>query len=452
MRGASVKDPRRLIVFARYPIPGETKTRLMPALGPHGAAELQQRMTEHAMARAREFMTASSIPVVVYYEGGTPRLMRQWLGRGVSYRRQASDDLGSRMARTFVEVFTSGASRAVMVGTDCPGLTPAHLGEAFDALERSDLVLGPASDGGYYLIGLKRMAGQLFGGVPWGTGAVLDRTLRIASDLGLSTKLVGTLDDVDRPEDLAVWEREAERARSHISSMRISVIIPALNEAATIAATLRSVQGASGVEVVVADGGSSDETVEIARRFDVKLCSCQAGKAQQMNAGAAEATGDVLLFLHADTRLPDEFAQSVREALSRPGIAGGAFELRIDSPRRGLRLIERVVNWRSKALQMPYGDQALFLSAALFRAMGGFPEIPIMEDFEFMRRLRKHGEIVIIPAPVCTSARRWLALGPLRTTLMNQVVIAAYYAGFSLRWLARWYDRECVSAQPGTSR
>ncbi len=437
--GDEERAPReRLIVFTRYPEPGKTKSRLIPVLGAEGAAEFQRQMTEHAMAQAREVINERLVSVEVRYEGGDKRLIRKWLGPGLSYCPQGNGGLGERMARAFREAFEAGMERVVLVGTDCPSRTAAIMQGAFDALIGSDLVLGPASDGGYYLIGLRRMAPELFVDMPWGTAEVMKRTMNVAERVGISTVVLETLDDVDRPEDLPVWEREV-RGRS---AMRVSVIVPTLNEALTVAATLASIGDASDMEVIVVDGGSSDETVEAARAFDVKILVSAPGRAKQMNAGAAAATGDALLFLHADTRLPRGFEEHVRRTLDRPGAVAGAFRLRIDAPARRFRAIERVINWRSGRLQMPYGDQALFLRARLFREMGGFPDIPIMEDFEFVRRLRRRGTVGIVFLPVVTSARRWLALGPWRTTLFNQMAIAAYYAGVSLPRIARWYRRD----------
>lgn len=229
-------------------------------------------------------------------------------------------------------------------------------------------------------------------------------------------------------------------------SVKISIIIPVLNEAATLAATLINIQSAQNVEVLVVDSGSRDGTVQLAQSLGVRVLSAPAGRAHQMNAGAKAAVGDILLFLHADTLLPAHFDAMVRMASKdNKGSAahrtpvGGAFQLRINAPLPGLRLVETGVNWRSRWLQMPYGDQGIFLDQDVFHKIGGFPELPIMEDFELMRRLRRLGRIVIIPEPVLTSGRRWLRLGILQTTLINQIVIIAYLIGVPPQKIARWY-------------
>lgn len=231
---------------------------------------------------------------------------------------------------------------------------------------------------------------------------------------------------------------------------KISIIIPVLNEAATIQETLTRFENASEVEVIVVDGGSRDDTVAIAmhvgkaiaKSLRIEVISAAAGRASQMNAGAAVATGDILLFLHADTHLPTSFDTLVRQALQNAGTVAGAFELRIDAQLRGLRLVEKMVNMRSHFLSMPYGDQAIFLKAATFHDLGGFPDLPIMEDFELMLGLRRQGRITIVPAPVVTSGRRWQKLGVVKTTLINQLIIAGYFLGVPPAQLVRWYRRK----------
>ncbi|WP_375513440.1 TIGR04283 family arsenosugar biosynthesis glycosyltransferase [uncultured Nostoc sp.] len=228
----------------------------------------------------------------------------------------------------------------------------------------------------------------------------------------------------------------------NIADGKISIIIPAINEAGNIKKAIATTQGSINIEIIVVDGGSDDDTVEIAQSLGVKIISSSPGRAVQMNVGAVTANGDILLFLHADSRLPSGFDDMIRTALQHPETVAGAFNLRIDASLLSLRWVELGVNLRSHFYQMPYGDQAIFLTKQVFQQIGGFPELPIMEDFELMRRLKRTGRIVIIPTPVVTSARRWLQKGVFKTTLLNQIVIIAYLLGISPERICRWYRRE----------
>jgi rSAM/selenodomain-associated transferase 2/rSAM/selenodomain-associated transferase 1 len=435
-----------LIVFTRYPEPGKTKTRLIHLIGAEGAADLQRKMTEHTLLQVKRLSTQRELAVEIRYEGGDKNLMQTWLGQDFEYRPQDSGDLGLRMKRSFEDAFGAGATEAVIIGTDIPNITNGIIQKAFDALKLKNIALGPAKDGGYYLIGLQKNSlskaiPDLFAGINWGAGDVLEKTIKIAKNSGLSFTLLDVLKDVDHPEDLIVWERSQNTNTTVFIPSRISVIIPAINEADNIANTIESIGSGDKKEVIVVDGGSNDDTVGIAKSLGARVITSAPQRARQMNRGADQATGDVLVFLHADTRLPEKFEDFIFNSFKQPKMVAGAFELRMDSPIPGLRLIERLANWRSRYLKMPYGDQAIFLSSKLFHYLGGFPDIPIMEDFELVRRLRKQGNIIILPVPVFTSPRRWQNFGILKTTLINQLVIAAYVMGIAPEVIARWYDR-----------
>lgn len=201
-----------LIIFTRYPEPGTTKTRLIPHLGRRGAADLQRQMTAHVLAQALPLMTSRGLELEVRYEGGDARLMRAWLGDAVTYVRQGSGDIGRRMAQAFRAAEGRGNTAIVLIGTDIPDITTALLHRAFEKLCDDTIVLGPAADGGYYLIGLpcKMLAPAapgLFSGIAWGTATVLQVTCRRLKEQGFNYSLLETLEDVDRPEDLPVWER-----------------------------------------------------------------------------------------------------------------------------------------------------------------------------------------------------------------------------------------------------
>ncbi|MBD2497616.1 TIGR04282 family arsenosugar biosynthesis glycosyltransferase [Nostoc sp. FACHB-280] len=202
---------QHLIIFTRYPEPGKTKTRLIPALGSVGAANLQQQMTEYTLLQVAELQKAIGVSVEVRFAGGSLELMQDWLGWELFYASQGEGDLGTRMARSLVDAFRKNAEYVIIIGTDCPGVTSLILATAFQELQTVDLVLGPAIDGGYYLIGARRFIPKLFANIDWGTSQVLQQTVNIAAELGISSIYLPTLADVDRPEDLHVWQEVVQQ-------------------------------------------------------------------------------------------------------------------------------------------------------------------------------------------------------------------------------------------------
>jgi len=428
---------RRLILFARYPVPGRAKTRLIPALGAEGAAALHRRLVLRALRMAHEACRAVPADLEVRFNGGTEEAMSHWLGDNARFSPQGAGDLGARMAGAFEESFRTGSTATVIIGSDCPALSPDVITTAFASLTETPAVLGPAQDGGYYLIGLSRPTPELFRGIPWGTDRVLADSLAVLQRRGCKPALLKPLEDVDRPEDLPAWRRIAASEDTCLD--RVSVIIPALNEERQIAATLRAVEQSRCHQVIVVDGGSADATMQRAQEAGVTILISKPGRARQMNAGAVRAEGGSLLFLHADTLLPPGWAEVVLRTLCAPGVAAGAFRFRIAGTFAGKAFIEWATGFRSRWLQRPFGDQGLFLARALFEEMGGFADLPIMEDYEFSARLRQHGRIVTVGEAALTSARRWKTLGVLRTTLRNQWMLAGYHLGVSPQKLATRY-------------
>ncbi|HIK11370.1 MAG TPA: TIGR04282 family arsenosugar biosynthesis glycosyltransferase [Oscillatoriaceae cyanobacterium M33_DOE_052] len=211
-----------LIIFTRYPEPGKAKTRLIPALGAEGAARLHRRLTERMLQRvlAAGSELSWSVSLEVWFAGGNEELMRQWLGEDVVYRSQGEGDLGERMARAFAAAFGEGMERVAIAGTDCPDLGPDLIAELFQRLrvggnDRSPLlVLGPALDGGYYTIGLRRFLPELFTGISWSTSKVLQQTIDKANFFGYDWQLLPELGDIDRPEDL--WRLTVSPLREEI--------------------------------------------------------------------------------------------------------------------------------------------------------------------------------------------------------------------------------------------
>ena len=422
----------RLIVFTRWPTPGKTKRRLIPALGPLRAAELQRRMTVRTVETASQWASADQRQIEVCYEGGSWRQMRRWLGPGPNYRRQQGGDLGHRMASALRDAFSEGARRAVLIGTDSPGITPGLLDEAFLALSDHDLVLGQTLDGGYWLIGMKRSL-PVFKQIAWSTHSVLAQTLELASRCGLRVHLLPPLPDIDLPEDLP-----RTREFFHPHAPVLSVVIPALNEASNTEAAIRSAMSL-GVEIIVADGGSSDGTPELANALGTRVIHSAPGRAKQQNAGAAIAQADIIMFLHADTILPSGYAADILQALLDPSAVGGGFLWQTDLTTPAMRIARFLVRLRTLYRHAPWGDQGIFVRKAHFEAVCGFPDVPIAEDWDFVRALRRRGRIATIRKDVLTSSRRWRRVGVARGFVTNWLIVMGCHLGLPRRLLARLY-------------
>jgi rSAM/selenodomain-associated transferase 2 len=223
--------------------------------------------------------------------------------------------------------------------------------------------------------------------------------------------------------------------------VRISVIIPTLNEQSTIVGTIERTQEAGADEIIVVDGGSRDETARLAYDAGCVVLECEPGRAVQQNRGADHASGDVLLFLHADT-WPDPTAlQQIGQALHDSSVSGGAFRQRIEARGMAYRWLESGNAWRVTWRGLPFGDQGLFLRAETFHQLGRFPEVPLMEDLILAKRLRKITRIRLLPGPLHVSARRWQKYGVIQQTLRNWTLQTAFACGVSPRRLARFYPR-----------
>ena len=224
-----------------------------------------------------------------------------------------------------------------------------------------------------------------------------------------------------------------------LSSSTLSVIVPTLDEAEALPAALAAARQPGVTEIIVVDGGSRDGTLALARALADRVLETARGRARQMNAGAAAARGDVLLFLHADTRLPAGYAQAVARALADPRVVGGRFDVRLDATGLAYRVVGRLISVRSRVTRVATGDQAIFVRRAVFGRLGGYPAVPLMEDVALSRALKRAGRVACLGETVVTSARRWQRHGVARTVLLMWALRAAYYAGVSPARLARVY-------------
>ncbi|XP_052781882.1 uncharacterized protein LOC128218285 isoform X2 [Mya arenaria] len=413
---------KEIIVFTRYPIPGKAKTRLIPALGPKAAARLQVIMTEHVVnSLQRVYHLDWSTQVTLQYNGGRKDQMEYWLSRKLcgmqcNYRQQAEGDLGTKLKSAVKDSFSRGNENVFVIGADIPGIDVKVIGSAFDTLKlpQHDMVLGPAEDGGYYLIGFSRAAlkyiDYIFDEIEWGTEKVFQQQLQKAKDLNAHVAVLPyKLRDVDTEEDISVFEGEVGVSREQLMDQAWSVIIPTLNEEHNIKKCIDSVlQQATDTgnirEIVISDGGSTDNTItcvqELANTSPVPIhvVHSDPGRGSQLIAGTEQSTGEKLLFLHADTRLPHGYDTLALNCLSTPGVVAGAFRFQLDIlAEKDLQKKEpwwfilqmKGLTWgtcvRGEKHELPYGDQCLFLDRRTYRHVGGFPPFRLMEDYAMVQ-------------------------------------------------------------------
>ncbi|XP_046583053.1 uncharacterized protein LOC124290392 [Haliotis rubra] len=493
------KSRTNIVVFSRYPTPGATKTRLVPELGPSGAARAQRYMSEHLFSELTKLQSNGDLPaphVTVSYSGATEPQMDRWLGRrfakmDVSWSPQLPGlCLGEKLAYAFRESFSQNHTYTIVIGSDIPGITTDILNEAMTLLQSpsTDAVLGKAEDGGYYLIGMRDscrgIVDDLFKGIKWGSEEVFQQQAVACRRLNLKLHLLPvTLNDVDYPEDLPVLEAHVGVPSSELKHPHWSVVIPTYNEADNIARTLRDLLKRVNctdniAEIVVSDGGSSDDTVKICQEFarsspvKVKVVSSKPGRGIQQHTGVMESSGSMILFLHADTLLPRDFDVLSSEALATPGNVASAFTLDFDGlhrntgvnitcqedkfavvqyrKSRGLPVLDWMTYYRLKIVQLfanrfnritedPHGDQALMMTRKMYDRVGGFDPVFLMEDYMLVRKLHKMGHVVTLPQSVITSSRRFETKGVFKTMLINRSVIMLYTLGVEPNTLAQLY-------------
>ncbi len=443
-----MNDPGHVVVFAKPPVVGQAKTRLIPAVGPQGSVKLASAF----LADAWDMLGRTGAARVV----GSTKRSRKALGltRNDALWMQGDGDLGQRMERILRRCCGLGPW-GIIIGADSPGLTTSTVQRAMAALDHVDAVLVPSDDGGYALIGMRTVPDGILDGLPWSQQHTLNATVARLTERGLTVRLIGGTFDVDTPSDLialrdwlAANPQDAPNTRATMtelglmSTVGLSVVIPTLNEASTIERCLRNVLSIHGVdEVIVSDGGSTDDTLDRVRAFpSIRIIEGATGRGPQLNAGASAALGNTLLFLHADCTLPLDAAACISGALSDPDVVGGAFKL-WTVPDTGARLSAwwmHIADVRSRYTHLPYGDQAQFCRRETFQAVGGFPDLPILEDYVLSKALWNHGRLVTVDRRVTASARRFEDRPLYYCSLMNTFPLL-YRAGIPAERLASLY-------------
>lgn len=418
-------DNRALLVFMRYPEPGRVKTRLAAALGPQKAAEVYEKLLRRTLGVVSEFQLGNPAARVMLFhapEDPPERVATRFCGRW-EFHRQEGEHLGARMGNALRKAFSTGAGAAVLIGSDIADIEPEDLEEAFRKTVEGTAALGPARDGGFYLIGLRKPCDAPFRFGRWGTGEVFSRTARALSGSGFRVRAVRQRRDVDRPGDFAAL------AQQPVFRAALSIVVPTLRGPDEISPLLETLQDAlwPGDQIVVAQGRPAPKYS--ARSLSGSLLHVRSprGRGIQQNAGAMLAGGDILFFLHDDTRPPSAFPYLIRRACLERNVAAGCFRLAFSPSSRALDLIARWANVRSLAFGLPYGDQGLFCRREVFGRAGGFLHGYLMEDVDLVRRLKKLGKLAVLAFPVRTSPERYLRKGVLSASVQNH--------GTMLRWL-----------------
>lgn len=438
-----MKIPVSIAVFAKAPVPGYAKTRLVPRLGEAGAADLQRQLTEHAV---RVALAADVGPVALWCMPDCEHAFFAELRRryGVALHAQAGADLGERMHHAVEKMAPAGP--VLLMGTDCAVITAAHVRRCAEALAAADAAAIPVEDGGYFLLGLRRPAPALFEGVAWSTPSVFAETRAKAAAAGLTLKVFEPLWDIDRPEDYerAVAEGVLPSFARVVDEVELSVVVPTLNAGASVGATigaLAEARQAMRVEIIVVDGGSEDDTsAHAAAAAGVTVVTAPRGRGAQLAAGAKHAAGRWLLFLHADTTLEPSWSAAAHSFMrAEDGKDRAAyFGFALDDAAPAARRIEALANWRARTFALPYGDQGLLISREMYDALGGYRELPIMEDVDIVRRIGR-ARLVALPVTATTSAARYRRDGYVWRPIRNLTLLTLYFLGVPPHRLVRLY-------------
>lgn len=435
----SIHKKNAIIIFTRIPAPGKTKTRLMPCYTSLECAKLHAYFLQDIMSEC-EKVTAD---IYIYYDpDGKIEVLQKLLGKEQRYRKQVGDTLGVRMHQAIQEVLHMGYESCVLIGADIPTLQAQQLQQSFQQLESVDVVLGPTKDGGYYLIGAKKPIPEAFDQVTYGQGNVAELTKRKLENASYKVVFVDTLLDIDTPEDILEYsqlERDNQTARYLKRTEKVSVILPIYNEESTIRNIQVELEKLKDCEIIFVDGGSTDKTLSMIDE-KYRVISSEKGRANQMNAGAKASHGNILFFLHCDSKLPEEPTREIRQVLTK--YRWGCFGIAFDRYTVELLVCRLVSNHRIKDRKVVFGDQGIFIDRGLFFEIGMYPVLPIMEDYQLSLTLKEKKEkIGITKHRIMTSPRRFEGdfINRLRIMWKMNRLRAMYREGVNIDEIARSY-------------
>ena len=401
-----------IIIFTRAPLPGMTKTRLMPFFSPAACAKLHRCFLQDIEKECRR---VEADVYIAYTPENAQRDLVPIFGHDRKYFPQGAGNLGDRMYHGIQKVLTQNYDACILIGTDIPELKAEHIKQGFAVLQNKDIVLGPTNDGGYYLVGMKVPECKVFAQNSYGHGNVLEQTTRYLRSQGITIGYTARLTDIDRPEDVRKFKdqmrnnrklQRTETGKYLLRNSKISIIVPIYNEEATIGRMQEQLRPLKGrCEIIFVDGGSSDRTLErISSEF--RLLHSQKGRQHQMNLGARKSSGEILFFLHCDSELPRKPLEQIRYVMKDYRV--GCFGIAFHSCNFFMFTCRIISNHRIKDRKVMFGDQGIFIDRSLFFAVGMFPDLPIMEDYQFSLTLKARGErIGITKDRIYTSDRRF---------------------------------------------
>lgn len=401
-----------IIIFTRIPVAGQTKTRLMPYLAPEECKNLHLCFLRDIAIQCQR--TEADI-FVCYTPEGSTEVLRDVFGERAAYFHQEGEKLGERMEHGLRHVLEQGYQSCVLIGADIPEIQSSDLGQAFTALKTNDVVFGPTADGGYYLVGMNRLHSEVFSGQSYGHGSVLADTIRALRETKLSVSSIRMLHDLDTREDLCDYRermrgipalQKTETGKYLMKKLRISIIVPVYNEEKTIEAMIAQLGPLQrSCEILLVDGGSTDRTLELIPS-EFRVLHSAKGRANQMNLGARESQGDVLFFLHCDSELPRRPLAEIWYVMK--DYRAGCFGIAFHSKHFFMWTCRVISNHRIKDRKVMFGDQGIFVTRELFFQAGGFPNLPIMEDYQFSLTLKEMGvKLGIAKHRIYTSDRRF---------------------------------------------
>jgi rSAM/selenodomain-associated transferase 1 len=440
-KGIKELSHNALLIFLRYPDAGKVKRRLSEEIGSERAAEVYEKLIRRTLGVASDFKRRTpEVRIALFHTPQDPgeKLKNKFRGPW-EFCAQEGEHLGVRMANALEAAFATGADKAVLIGTDLSDIEAVDIEGAFRNIGEKAAVLGPAADGGFYLIGSDRPIAAPFHFNVWGTGDVFARTARELESAGFRIHLTAERRDVDCKRDLDLLDRD------FLFDSSISIIIPTLADAQELSPLLLYLESSlwPGDEIVVVQGGAFEKAALRRISSSLAVVSTRKGRGIQQNAGAILSKGTILFFLHDDTVPPPEFPYLIRRACRDYPAALGCFKLRFLPSNRALGLIASWANLRTALFKLPYGDQGLFCRKEIFERAGGFGRSYLMEDVDLVGKFRKMGQgggaVSILPVPVYSSPNRYLRKGVLKASLLNHSTFLLAALGCDERILYRKY-------------